>query len=139
MKSTILSFFLVSMIVATAVGQDLNRLQSRAEKLLTLKSGLKIDKAQAVQYLESKSRQEFLESNPFPMSDAQVTGIEFTSDPKSVYVIFKAKVFLPEIGWVPRTGREPWLWENKNWFLRLEDLGNPFAASNHGEAVPAKT
>src|SRR5262245_19078724 len=99
MRSTFLPFFLFSLIAANALGQDLNQLQSRAEQLLTLRSAVKIDKTQAVQYLESKSRQEYLESNPFPITDAHVTGFEFTGDPKRVYVIFKAKVSLPEIGW----------------------------------------
>jgi hypothetical protein len=128
---------------ANGWSQDLNRLQARAQKLLSLRSSVNIDKAQAAQYIESKGRQEFLEGRPLPMSEAHVTGFELTDDPKLVYVIFKAKVLLPEIGYVPRTGREAWIWENKDWFFHVEDAGNPFAVfakstDNAPEASPPK-
>jgi hypothetical protein len=65
-----------------------------------------------------------------------VVGFEFRPDPKVVYVIFKAMVVLPQIGPVPRTGREPWVWDKKDWFLRIEDFVNPFLESKNAPSVP---
>jgi hypothetical protein len=117
------AFFLAA-LTKPALAQNLDRLPDRAQQLLTLRSTLKIDKQKAVQFLVRENRQEFLESNPLPMSDAKVTGLEFTNDKKLVYVIFTAKVFLPEIGPVPRTGKESWVWDKSNWFLRLDEGGD---------------
>jgi hypothetical protein len=122
--------------VAQAFSQDLNRLQARAQKLLDLRSTVVINKTQAAPYIEAAKRLEFLESKPLPMQDAKVVGFEFTDDPRLVYVVFKAKVVLPDIGAVPRTGREPWVWDKKDWFLRLEDLGTPFVDLNRTPAAP---
>jgi hypothetical protein len=127
---------LLTLTATTLSGQDLNRLRNRAQELLVLRSTVDIKKVQAVQYIQTENRQEFLESRPLPMRDAHVTGYEFTDDPKVVYVIFKALVIIPEMGPVPRTGREPWVWDKKDWFLRLEDLGNPFLASKNGPPLP---
>src|SRR5262245_5319596 len=139
MDRAVLLISLTLTISASALGQDLNRLQSRAQKALSLRSSLNVDKSQVTPYIESKSRQQFLEGRPFPISDAHMTGLEFTDDPKLVYVIFRAKVLLPEIGSVPRTGREAWVWDNKDWFLRLEDAGNPFAVFAQNKAPESRS
>jgi hypothetical protein len=126
MKKTLIGILVVSLGFATSsFGQDLNRLYDRAQKLLSLRS---IDKSplakktDAAPYIETKSRDRFLELNPFPMQDARVSGFEFTNDPKLVYVLFKANVVLPELGHpVPRVGKEPWVWDKKDWFLTLPD------------------
>jgi hypothetical protein len=131
-------FILSLFLSGVGLGQDLNRLQGRAQKLLELRSSINMNKTAAAQYIEAPYRQEFVESRPpFPMMDAQVVGLEFSPDPKLVYVIFKAKVILPEIGAVPRTGREPWVWDKKDWFLKIEPLVNPFLESKNGPPVPA--
>jgi len=124
MKKIAFQVFAVSLIFSTvSFSQDLNRLQERAQKLLALRSSDK--KAEAAQYIDTKSREAFLEEHPFPMRDAHVTGFEFTNDSKVVYVLFKANVILPELGPVPRTGREPWVWDKKDWFLSLSEEGQP--------------
>jgi hypothetical protein len=121
--------FLVSALVLVtltrpASAQNLDRLPGRAQQLLTLRSTVNIDKPKAVQFIAQQDRQDFLESNPLPMMDAKVTGLEFTNDPKVVYVTFTAKVMLPDIGPVPRNGKEPWIWVKNNWFLRSDDSGD---------------
>jgi|RhiMetdeSRZDD1v2_1073273.scaffolds.fasta_scaffold72554_3 hypothetical protein len=136
-RKSVFVLFLSLFLGGLGFGQDLNRLQGRAQKLLELRSPIDINKTAAAQYIEAPYRQQFLESRPFPMTDAQVVGLEFSSDPKLVYVIFKAKVILPQIGPVPRTGREPWVWDKKDWFLRIEDLGNPFLESKNAPPVRA--
>jgi hypothetical protein len=116
-------------------GQDLNKLQSRVEKLFELRTTVNMNKRLAVQYVETPSRDRFLESRPLPMIDARVLGFEFTADPKVVQVIFNAKVIIPDIGIAPRTGRELWVWDKKDWFLRLEDFSNPFDLSRNAPLV----
>src|SRR2546428_4077762 len=118
--NVILRFLLFYLMAAApALAQNLDRLHERAQKLLLLRTAG--DKGQAVQYIETPSREEFLQSKPFPMLEPQLTGFEFTNDPKAVYVLFKAKVLLPDIGAVPRTGRELWVWDKKDWFLHIEN------------------
>jgi hypothetical protein len=141
MKKTLISILVVSFGFATSsFGQDLNRLQDRAQKLLSLRS---IDKnplskkTDAAPYIETKSRDKFLDLSPFPMQDARVSGFEFTNDPKLVYVLFKAKVVLPELGPVPRTGREPWVWDKKDWFLTLPDDDDPVFANVRAPKPPS--
>jgi hypothetical protein len=137
MKTTVYTILLSLMVTAAGYSQDLNRLQARAQKLLDLRSSLKSNKSAAAQYINMPDRPEFLETNPLPMQDAKVVGLEFTDDPKLVYVVFKAKVVLPDIGAVPRTGREPWVWDKKDWFLHIEEAGDPFAALRNTTAPSA--
>jgi len=138
-KNQLWTVLLIALMVTAGHAQDLNRLQSRAQKLLDLRSSLKTGKVTLSEYVEAKSRAEYLELSPLPMQDAQVIGLEFTPDPKVVYVLFKAKVMLPDIGPVPRTGKEPWVWDNKDWFLRLEEIGSGFpgALDKTAEPVPS--
>jgi hypothetical protein len=134
-KIILLGFHLF--IAAGVFAQDLDRLRDRAQNFLALrKTG---DKARAVQYIESGNRQEFLESRPYPLLQAKMLGLEFSADSKAVVVVFQATMMVPEVGMVNRTGRETWIWDGKDWFLRVEDSGNPFTAWKHQKAaVPAK-
>jgi hypothetical protein len=59
------------------------------------------------------------------MSKAQIDGFEFTSDPKTVNVVYSATFTIPEVGPFPAKVREPWIWDGKEWFLKEENLGNP--------------
>jgi hypothetical protein len=71
--------------------------------------------------------------------EARMLGLEFSADSKTVLVVFQATMMVPEVGVVTRTGREPWVWDGKDWFLRLEDQENPFIASrNHAAAAALK-
>src|SRR5206468_947841 len=94
-KKVLTTAVFVILAANVSFAQDLNRLQSRAQKFLSLRSSVNMDKRAAGQYVEDAKRQEFEESKPFPMQDVQIIGLEFTNDPKLVYVVFKAKVMLP--------------------------------------------
>jgi hypothetical protein len=114
-------------------GQDLSRLRERAEKSLALRADG--NKAQAAQYIDAAGRSAFLDTSPFPMRDVHMRGFEFTDDPKVVIVLFDARVLLPEVGFIPRNGRERWVWDKKDWFLRIE-TGDLFAKNNNAPPPP---
>ncbi|HEY2383228.1 MAG TPA: hypothetical protein VGK48_18795, partial [Terriglobia bacterium] len=72
----------------------------------------------------------FLEGNPPPMSKAQLEGFDFTSDPKTIIVRYTATFTLPEVGPVTAPVREPWTWDGKEWFIKVDDTGRPFPTTN---------
>ena len=115
---------LQSILVTSAFGQDLTKLQDRAKRLLALRSAG--NKSDAVQYVEASKRNAFLDRNAPPMSDPRLVALEFTDDPKVMTVAFRATFAVAGAGSFPLTVRESWIWNGKDWFLRIEDSGSPF-------------
>ncbi len=123
------------LISTPASAQDLNRLRDRAQKLLQLR--VTGNKGQAVQYVDSKQREDFLQSRPLPIQEPKIVGLEFTDDPALVYVVVKSKVVLPDLGTTIHTRPEPWIWDKKDWFFHMEDVGDLLALTkSRGVAAP---
>lgn len=70
------------------------------------------------------------------MSKPKIEGFEFTSDPKTVYVLYSATFMIQDVGPVSARVREPWNWDGKDWFLEIKDTGNPFAAAKAAPTSP---
>jgi hypothetical protein len=134
MRKTIIFLFVFSAFSATVFAQSLDKLTDRARHVLALR--VNGNKSEAVRYFEPASRNDFLDRKPFPMSNVQVTGLELTDDAKMVYVVFKATFTAPDFGPFQATVREPWIWDGKDWFLRLPAVGNPFDAFKTPAAAP---
>jgi hypothetical protein len=130
-------FFLLQVLISTSVfAQNLNRLEDRANKYLALRSAG--NRAEAVTYVEISQRNDFINRTPPLLTEPQILALEFTDNPKLVYVAYKANVKVAETPPISATIREPWLWNGKDWFLTFDNIGNAFASNNHSTAAPPK-
>jgi hypothetical protein len=123
-------------LVESAFGQNLDRLQDRAKRFLSLRAAS--NKAEAVAYVELNKRNDYLNRTPPLMSNPQVLALEFTNDQKVVYVSYKATFMIPEVGSFTTTVREPWIWNGKDWFLTFEEIGSPLSSGTRPPIEPPK-
>src|SRR5262245_44701089 len=78
------------------IGQDLNKLPKRVSQLWALRQQGKKD--EALRYIDPDTRQRYLSSAENPIAKIDISGLEFTNDPKRMYVVFKARLSLPQMG-----------------------------------------
>lgn len=114
-------FCLASSITASA--QNLDKLMTTAQRYLQARgSG---SKRQISQFAVPEQRDEFLERNPPLITKAHIDKLEFTNDPKSVYVVYTGTFAIQDAGgFVTIQNKEQFVWNGKDWFLKLPDISN---------------
>lgn len=127
----ILSLCLLEPTIASA--QSLDKLLNRAHGYLDARAAL--NRSEMGKYAPADKRTSFLERQPPPMTKAKIDGLDFDADPKTVYVRYSATFTIKDVGPVPTQVREPWIWDGKEWFLKLEDFGNVFEITKNNSAT----
>ena len=123
-------FCLASSLTASA--QNLDKLVTTAQRYLQARgSG---SKRQISQFAVPEQRDEFLERNPPLITNAHIDKLEFTKDPKSVYVVYTGTFAIQEAGGlVSIQNREEWVWNGKDWFLKLPKIAGSVAEGLFGK------
>jgi hypothetical protein len=137
MQKFILILSLCLLEPALGSAQSLDKLMNRAHGYLEARAAL--NRTEMGKYAQADKRTSFLQRTPPPMSKAKIDGLDFTTDPKTVNVRYSATFTLDNVGDIPTQVREAWLWDGKDWFLKLEEIGNIFEMTknkNNPAAAP---
>jgi hypothetical protein len=128
--------FLSLCLLKPAIGsaQSLDKLMNRAHSYLEARAAL--NRTEMGKYAQANKRTSFLERTPPPMSKAKIDGLDFTNDSKTVNVRYSATFTIDNVGNIPTQVREAWIWDGKDWFLKLEEIGNLFETKNNPGAAP---
>jgi hypothetical protein len=123
-------FCLASSLTASA--QNLDKLMTTAQRYLQARgSG---NKRQISQFALPEQRDDFLERNPPLITNAHIDKLEFNAkDPKSIYVVYTGTFAIQEAGgFISIQNREEWVWNGKDWFLKLPKIADSVAAGLFG-------
>jgi hypothetical protein len=134
MRKFILVLVWSVLILPTASAENLDKLLSRAQRYLEARAAA--NRLEMQRFVPVDKRNEFLNRTPPPMSNPKMGGFEFTSDPRTVYVVYTATFMIPDVGPFSARVREAWNWDGKDWFLEIKDGGNPFAVGNDSPPPP---
>jgi hypothetical protein len=122
MRKSILIIFWFALVLPTASAENLDRLIARAQRYLDARaSGNKIEMER---FVPTDKRNELLNRTPPPMSNPKVEGLELTSDPKTVYVMYSATYMIQDVGPFTTRVKAAWNWNGKDWFLEIKPGGN---------------
>jgi hypothetical protein len=85
-------------------------------------------KRQISEFAVPEQRNEFLERNPPLITKAHIDKLEFTNDPKVVYVVYTGTFAIQEAGGlVSIQNKEQFVWNGKDWFLKLPKIADSVA------------
>src|ERR1051326_9596705 len=122
----LLPSLLFLLYASSSFAQDLGQLRERALKLWDLRQ--KGNRLEALQLIEEKTRQTYLQVTEAPFSDFKLSGFEFTDDPNRMEVLVKVHTLVPKIGEIDKVVREPWVWQNGTWFMRAQPMPSLFGS-----------
>jgi hypothetical protein len=110
----------------TASAQNLDKLMTTAQRYLQARgSG---SKRQISEFAVPEQRNEFLERNPPLITKAHIDKLEFTNDPKVVYVVYTGTFAIQEAGGlVSIQNKEQFVWKGNDWFLKLPKIPDSVA------------
>jgi hypothetical protein len=102
-----------------ADGQSLDRLKERAAAFWTER--LAGNQPAYLKFVEP-SGADALRGQQARYLRADLTAIEFGTQPNTATVVTNVRVMLPDLGEVKREIRDVWVWNGKNWFLRPQEV-----------------
>jgi hypothetical protein len=129
-------------VTASGFGQDLNKLETRAKRLMAASAAG--NKVEAATYIEPAKRDSYLAGESLKIVDGHLAGLEFTDDSRVVYATYAVTLMLPEVGRINTSPRVPWIWTGKDWFVRIDGTQrslfsqnpDPVASAPKPEPVP---
>jgi len=99
----------------TLCAQDLGQLTQRVTGLWEAR--IRSSKSAAVKFVDPQTQDAFLDQIDTPVLGFKLSGIEFTDDPKQVYVTVKVRGVVAQLGELERVVRDSWIWKDGQWLM----------------------
>jgi len=132
---TIFTLGLILLSPLFARAQDLQQLPPRILKLWDLRKAS--NDFDALNFIEPKLRATYLKVRQSPFVSYRLSALEFTEDSNRINAVVVVHFLLTGIGEIDRAVREPWVWEDGQWFMVAPEPANLMEAEKKPETAPA--